>query len=154
MIDDMEYAWKIKEYLLGQIQFSDTKAATIIAISTLSISLLVALPLNNLCSKDILIIAMSCVPLILSIIFALLSIFPKQDADSNQGIIFWGHINEYNSKLEYKSAFESNTNKLEQVLTQVYFLARINNYKFKHIRMSVAFQIIGFPITWITVLLI
>lgn len=150
MSPELEYAWKIKEYILQNIQSCDSKANAVITISTVSIALLTFLP-QDISQLEAIIVALSSLVLLVSIILAILTFFPRTYPRYNQGIIFWGNISTYQNYEDYRQDFNT-SNQLDEVLKQVYCIAIIANYKYACVSKAIKLQIIGLVVFWTVIL--
>ncbi|NET06139.1 MAG: hypothetical protein F6K09_16225 [Merismopedia sp. SIO2A8] len=114
-------------------------------------TLLAFLP-NNLSQESAVKVAISSVPLFLSIVCAIFSVLPRVDIKPLGRTVFWGNIQQYSTFAKYHNEFISkNTNKLEQVLEQVYCLAKIAQKKYSMVSWALRFQVIGLVVFWFVV---
>ena len=150
MSEDLEHAWKIKEYISQNIQFSDSKASGVIAISTLSVALLSFLP-KDVSQVEAIVIALSSLILLISIIFALLTFFPRTYPRPSSGTIFWGNISELKQYQHYERKFKQ-SNKLDEVLKQIYSIATIANNKYIWVSRAIQLQAVGLVVFWLVIL--
>ena len=151
MMEKTEYAWKIKEYLIQNIQFADYKAGVIIALCTLNIGLFSILP-DKLSTVEYVVLVISFIPILVSLFLAIRCVQPRLTSTSTN-IIFWEYTANYKSYDEYKNAFIA-SDKLEEVLKQIFDLSKIASQKYKSISLSITWHKFGLVTFWIVIFLI
>ncbi|MDJ0583289.1 Pycsar system effector family protein [Crocosphaera sp.] len=151
MESNLEHMWKVKEYVSQYIQFADTKAGLIIALSTLNIALLVLLP-GEILTWEILLILLSLIPIAVSLFYAIQCIKPRTTSPSNNSI-FWGNIAKYRNYDDYKKVVDQ-ADKLEDLQKQVFEISKIAQEKYRCIERSVESQKYGLIIFWVIILII
>lgn len=138
-----EHAWQINGYVNNYIQVADTKAASIIAVTALGAGSLALLP-DGTQVWGLVLIFTSFMPLLVSLILALVTLYPRTRLGSSTSTVFWGGIKNYPSVNHYKEAFYK-AGDLEETVEQNYYLAKIAARKFKWITLAVQWQVWGVP---------
>ncbi|MEM8614885.1 MAG: Pycsar system effector family protein [Cyanobacteria bacterium P01_H01_bin.105] len=153
MDEQLEHAWKIKDYVSQYIQLADSKATSLVAVSTLGVGLLVLLPTKLLFFESVL-VGVSSLILLISLVFALVSLWPRTPKPSSgSGSIFWGSVSTYLSFADYKTAFGKSQH-LDEVLLQIFYISKVAQNKYLWISRAVQWQAFGLVSLWLSFLII
>lgn len=146
--DNFDHAWRTSNYLSSYIHFADAKAGFLVALATLSLGLIAALP-GNLSKSAHLIITVTSIPTIVALVIALWSVRPRTTLRASKGTIFWENIWAHEGPRDYIEAVQTTEPALE-VLRQNYYLAGTVRQKYNMVRRATTLMLYGLPIQWAT----
>ncbi len=124
------------------ISIADAKAAALIAITILLIGYLPELTGKSW--VEYLTFFISGICLVVSIVFSLLTVFPRQNI-SKKDVLFWEDVRHFKTEEEYWNALKSLSEEEvgRKYASQNFALSKILHKKYKCIRHSIMFFIIG-----------
>ena len=143
----IEKSEKILNLQLEWVRTADTKVPSIFAINLAMLGVIAVLLKSHTiwAIYDGIVTALCLIPLVVSMIFLALSMFPRLDGPKGSNIFFGGITNKTEGKFieEVKQSAAEEYEK--DVLTQAYRNAEIATDKFKNIKHAFISSFISFP---------
>lgn len=141
--EKLAHAWHINAYINGHIQSADAKASAIIGVAALGAGALALLP-DTIKLWNMALIVLSFLPLLIGLIYALFTLYPRTKPGAAQSTVYWKSIANYASASDYRAACNA-VSELDEVTEQNYYLAKVAGSKYRWITCAVQWQVWGVP---------
>lgn len=147
MNDKLEYLWKVYNAIDESIKFSNSKAATSLAINGILISLVLSQIINTKCFLDrspvlTFLFILFFLSTLSSIILCSLCLMPSSSIEKSDSIIYFERIaKDFKSNEDYlnkaKMILSDDEESLKQLTIQIRQLSKVASYKFEFIKWGV-----------------
>ncbi|HEX2863855.1 MAG TPA: Pycsar system effector family protein [Deinococcales bacterium] len=148
-VPDLEHAWRINDYISNYVQLADTKAGAIIALAAIQAGLLALVP-DHLSVGEKALLGFASLVVLVGIVLAVASIWPRTNTRPTEGSVFWGNIASHPTPSAYLTRFRA-SDPLREVVEQNHHLSAIACSKYVWLQRAIRVTAIGVVVFWLAV---